>query len=410
MLKKIDTFTKNILIVFLGTSVVNAFNLAYQILIAHRLSPADFAAFNALLSLFIVVSTPLLTLQAGVAKWVSEFNANNQVGKLKFFLSGLFKKTVILGACTFFIFLLASIQILNALKIPSVSSGYILAGLLALSWPSPLFSGAVQGLELFGWLSFASVVSGALKLAAAFILVSQGFGIAGALGALLISSVVFLLIFYFPLKGFIFIRPQKEEIGYKALLTYLLPVALSYFCFMNLVSFDMILVKYFFAKDDSGIYSLAQMVGKIFLFLPGAISIVMFPKTSGLRAKNLDTAATLRKSLLYAAGLCVFAGLAYNIFPAFTLKALTGKAFPQALVLGRLFSVSMTFFTLLFILITYFLSIKDLRFIKYLVIFTLLQFLAVVLFHKTLMQVQLILCVNSILLFFIHFLLSCEKH
>jgi hypothetical protein len=65
----------------------------------------------------------------------------------------------------------------------------------------------------------------------------------------------------------------------------------------------------------------------------------------------------------------------------------------------------MSFFALLYIFITYFLSIKDFRFIKYLVILTILQFVAIALFHKGLFYVQAILCINSILLFCIHFFL-----
>jgi hypothetical protein len=148
------------------------------------------------------------------------------------------------------------------------------------------------------------------------------------------------------------------------------------------------------------------MAGKIFLFFPGAIALVMFPKTAGLNAKNIDTVSTLNRSLLYAAILCITAGLVYNTMPSFILKILTGKVFRESIVLGRLFSISMSFFALLYILITYFLSKKDLRFIKYLVIFTALQLLSIILFHKSLMQVQFILCINAILLFFVHLLLA----
>lgn len=166
----------------------------------------------------------------------------------------------------------------------------------------------------------------------------------------------------------------------------------------------MVLVKYFFSPEASGVYSLAQMVGKIFLFLPGAISVVMFPHASGLNATNSDTRSVLKKSLLYAFYLCLCAVFFYNIFPEFTLKLLTGKALPESILLGRLFSISMTFFALCFVLINYFLSLKYLSFIKYLVISVALQFTGILIFHNSLLQVQLVLCVNSFLLFI--FLLS----
>ena len=408
-LKSLDTFSKNIIIVFAGTSLLNFFNLLYQLLIAHKLSPSDFAEFNALLSIFTIISSSLGTIQLAVAKYSAEFNARGQVAKVKFLLSDLFKKTSVLAILTFLVFWLSSGFITKVLKIPSLNSGYILACLLALCWPTPVLAGAVQGLELFGWLTLASVISGALKLVLAFIAILSGYAISGALGALLASSLIFIAIFYLPLRKFISLSVQKEEIDYKQVVNYLFPVAISTFCYMSLVSMDMILVKYFFKPQDSGIYSLAQMVGKIFLFLPVAISIVMFPRSSGQNAKNLDTFSILKRSLYYASILCIIASLIYNIFPGFIMKVLTGKIFSESVMLGRLFSVSMIFFALLFVLITYFLSIKDLRFIKYLVLFTILEFLAIVLFHSNLIQIQLILSINAISLFIIHLGLAYRK-
>lgn len=408
-LKNIDSFTRNIIIVFTGTALVNFFNLLYQLLIAHKLSPSDFAAFNSLLSIFMLVSSPLNTLQAAVAKYCAEFNAQNQVGRIKFLLFDLVRKTSLLAVLTFLIFWFILGHIMNALKIPLVSCTYILALLLAFSWLIPVFSGAVQGLEFFGWLAFGSVLSGAFKLALAFTFILLGYNVAGALGALLISTLIGLIILYLPLRRFISKKAAKEDINYKDIIIYLFPVAISYFCFIALVSFDMVLVKYFFPAADSGIYSLAQMVGKIFLFLPGAISIVMFPRTSGLKAKNMDTVLTLKRSLIYVIGLCLLATLFYNLFPALVLKVLTGKVYSESILLGRLFSVSMSFFAFLFVLISYFLSVKDLRFIKYLVLFTILQFLAIILFHSSLAQVQLVLCINAISLFFIHLILVYRK-
>ncbi len=77
--KNIDIFTKNIILVFMGTSLANLFNLLYQLLIAHKLSTSEFAAFNSLLSIFMVISSPLGTIQMAVTKYSAEFNAHNQI-------------------------------------------------------------------------------------------------------------------------------------------------------------------------------------------------------------------------------------------------------------------------------------------------------------------------------------------
>lgn len=409
-IKRIDTFGKNIILVFLGTSLVNVFNLLYQLLIAHRMSGIDFAGFNSLLAIFILISSPLTTLQTAVAKYTAAFNAQNQLKKIKALLSELIRKTLPLAMITFVIFYFLSFYIMDKLRISSVSAGYILAVLLALSWIMPIFSGALQGLELFKWFVLLSVLGGVLKLLFAFIFISLGFNIAGALSAFLIAILIGMIISFIPLKNFISFKLAENRTNFKDFFSYLAPVAVTLFCFTALVNFDLLLVKYLFSPLEAGFYSLAQMLGKIFLFLPGAISIVMFPKAAGLNAKNMDTDSTLRRSLLYACILCIIANLVYNRFPFFTFKILTGKVFAESVILGRLFGISMSFFTLLFILINYFLSIKDMRFMKYLVLSALLQPLTIILFHKTLIHVQLILCINSILIFFIHLALVYKKY
>jgi len=407
VLKKADSFTRSIIIVFAGTSLINLLNLLYQLLIAHRLPAQEFASFNSLLAIFTIVAAPLLTLQLAVTKYCAEFNAHNQAAKLKFFLKDLLKKSSILGVITFLVFLFFSKYILSALKITSTSSGYILAGLVSCVWFMSISVGSVQGLQLFGWFSVVSASTGALKLILAFILTYLGYNISGALGALLAANIITALIFFFPMRRYFTFNPEVEEIDYQNdFISFLFPLAVAGLCFMSLVNIDMILVKYLFSAEDSGIYSLAQMVGKIFLFLPVAISTVMFPKASALNAKKMDTSAILKKSLIYVSALSILACVIYNAFPSIVLKALTGKVNRESVFLGRLFGISMSFFALIYTLQFYFLSVNDLRFIKFLVISTLFQILAITLFHNSLFQVQLVLCINSILLVFVYLLMA----
>jgi len=408
-IKNIDAFGKNVILVFLGTSVANLFNLLFQLLIAHRLSLVDFAAFNSLVSIFMIIGAPLGTLQAALAKYSAEFKAKEQLKKVKSLLSSFFIKAVILAVITFFIFYFARFYIINKLKIFSATSGYILAILVAVSWFSPMFSGGLQGLELFKWLMAVSLIAGALKLILVFIFIQLGFNVSGALSAWLVSVLAGYVIACFPLRNFFSFSLRQEDVNFKEILLYLLPVAISYLCYASLVNMDMVLVRYLFTAQNSGLYSLAQMMGKIFLFLPGAISIVMFPRASGLNAQNIDTGLTLKRSLLYAAALCISAALIYNLFPSFVLKILTGKTSAESIALGRLFSISMSFFALSSILISYFLSLKDLKFIKYLVLFTLAQLLGIIFFHRSLIQVQMIIVVNAILLFSAHLILAYRR-
>jgi len=153
LIAKLDKFSTNILLVFVGTSLVNLLNLLYQVLIAHRLSLADFAAFNCLLSIFVPLAAALSTLQITVAKYTAEFNAHDNTAKAYFFLSDFFKKTLFVSLPAAALLFIASPLILKPLGIVMDSAGLLLALLLFFSFLSPMVTGAVQGLELFGWLS-----------------------------------------------------------------------------------------------------------------------------------------------------------------------------------------------------------------------------------------------------------------
>ncbi len=402
----LDGFTKSILVVFAGSSAGNVFNLLYQLLVAHKLTPSDFAAFNALLSVCMIFSSPLATLQLAVAKFSAGCNARMQHSKVADIIRDLSQKAFFCALITGALFFSASWYIIRLLKVESHTAGFLAALVTASAWFIPVVSGSLQGLELFGWFSSVSMTGSIVKFSLAWLFLWFGFRISGALGALVLANFISVGLAYIPLRRVMRGSQGKEKVPYREIFLYIVPLAASNFCFIVLVSSDMVLVKYFFSPQDSGVYSLAQMVGKIFLFLPGAVSMVMFPRTSGLKAQQKDTRAVLRQSLAYVTALCVLAVIVYNSIPSFVLRVLTGKAYPEAIVLGRLFGVSMSCFTILFILISYFLSIEDLRFLKYLITGTIVQLAALVFFHSSLMQVQFVLCVNASVLLGVHLALA----
>lgn len=409
MLKKVrdlDVFTRNVILVFIGTSLINVANLFYQLLIAHSINPEEFAAFNTLIAIYMIISIPLGTLQTAIVKYSAQFNAKEETGKIKALYSFFLKSAFLSSLLSFFVFYLFSSPLMESLKIPFKSSGYILALLVASAWVIPVLFGVIQGLELFGWLMGISLLAGVLKLLFTFVFLKMGWSVFGALAAFLVAAVIEIMVCLFILRRYLSFGSAPDSIPFKEIFMYLIPIAVNSLCFVLLVSSDIIFVKRYFSPEQAGSYSLAQMLGKIFLFLPAAISTVLLPRASGLRARKNDTFPALRSSLFYGAIICLLAALFYNLFPGLVLRILTGKAPADALLLGRLFSISMTFFTLFSILTTYFLSIEDLRFIKFLVAFTLLQLLGVYFFHSSLLQVQLILCLNSAVLFFVTLWLS----
>jgi len=149
VIKKIigsDSFSRNIAIVFAGTTLASFLNLLYQLLIAHQLAPWQFAAFNSLLAIFMLAAAPVSTIQMAVVKYSAKYNALGESSKVSDLLSGLFKKTLLGSLFILLLFLLVSPGIISALKIPSMASGYILALLVSAIYITPVLAGGVQGL------------------------------------------------------------------------------------------------------------------------------------------------------------------------------------------------------------------------------------------------------------------------
>jgi O-antigen/teichoic acid export membrane protein len=247
------------------------------------------------------------------------------------------------------------------------------------------------------------------------IFVFLGLGVLGAIGAVAASYFVATFLALFMLE----VHLQREKVTchheqnpeessrsyISEVYQYLSPVAITLLCFMLLTNIDMILVKHFFAPVEAGYYSIAQMVGKITLFLPIPVVMVMFPKLTSLEGQERRALSTLRLSLIIVASLCIATVLASLFFPSLIVRILSGKLYPECIPLVRFFSINMTFFSLTYLLLHYHLSTHRKRFLYILIFFTLTQIGLIGLFHNTLTQVLFVMSVVSVCLFIVNLLL-----
>lgn len=398
-----NKFLKNSVIIFLSTSLVNVANLLYQILVVRKLSVANYGAFNSLLSVFTVISLPVASLAAMIAKFVSSYNNTGQRKKADSFLSAVFGHMFLTGLLFLAVYLLFGFNFRNYLHLDSVIPVYFVGGMLFLTILSTVMFGGLQGLESYLWLSVSNVLSGGLKLILALLFIYLGWDLLGALGAYVTAQIAGLSVSLFALREIFYSRHEISDIALKEKYKFIIPSFITLGCIALLTNIDVVFVKHFFDPVEAGYYSVAQLIGKIVLFVPGAIYIVMLPSASGLHAQKKSARDLLIKSLKYTAFLCVLVTAAYNLFPGIFLNILTGKVNEHIILLGRLFSVSMTFFSLLAVLLLYQLSISKFMFLKNLALFTVLQICAILFYHASLVQILVILILNSIVLCVLNF-------
>lgn len=404
-LKKIysDSLIRASALMFLSSVIMNILNLIFWLYVVRKLSPVDYGTLNSLFSLWMIFGLPAGATYVVTTKFIAQFHSQNDYPKIRFFLYHLGRRIFMLGGILFFLFILFSSRIALFMNISSVSLVIASGILLFFSILTPIPAGILNGLQLFLAGAIIGIASGLIKLILCVGLVALNFGVMGVMVGLVLSTVMslVLLILRVP-KGLLVshsIPAEQKILKFESIYSYFIPVSIGIFCTMVLTNIDVILVKHYFSPLEAGYYSVAQMIGKIVLFLPAAITAVMFPKLTNSYSQNEDTINILKKSLLIVGILCSTAAIISIIFPYFILKVLTGKVILQCIPLARLFALAMTFFALAQILGTYHLSTHNFKFIYIMAFFTALQTVLIILFHRKLTDILYILLFISTLLF-----------
>ena len=402
---KSDSFFKDTSIMFLASMLTNVFNLLYHLFMVRMLTPVDFGVLNALLSLLIITSVASGTLQAVTTKFLSAFKAKNQSGKISSFLKVFFKKISIIGLIIFSIIFILRKNIADFLNLKDTFLVIIAGMLMFLSTIMPFLLGALQGLQKFKHLGATLIINAGLRFLVGVALVLLGLRVCGALSGIVIAGIAVLILAGMFLKPYFYLKKQnavnlETAFDITSVYKYFLPTLIALPSFGLLTNMDVILVKHFFSPQQAGFYSVAQMVGKIILFLPGAVNIVMFPKLSQQHTLKKDTKFILKKCLFTVGAISTLSGIFCIIFPAFVLKLLAGNVLPECLPLVMPFAISMAFFSMSSVLMYYHLSLHDWRFIYSFLFFMILQAILIYLFHNSLLEVLYVLTGVSICLFF----------
>jgi len=399
-------FAKELVLLFIAINIVNLSNYIYNIIMARMLGPAEFSLFASLISIFIILSSLISTIQTVTTKYISNFFAEKDYKSISNFFFGSFKKITLICLIFSIFFILASKQIALFLNAASPIPIIILGSMVIISIFVSISRGTLQGIQNFSHLSLNLIIDAILRLVIGILLVYLGFKNSGAIGSSSISGFIAILISFIPLS-FIFKNRNnkqdiKQDINFLEVYKYTVPVLIASICVFILISLDLVLVKHFFNELNAGQYSAASTMGRIVIFIPGAIGLVMFPKVAEYHKKGLDSINILKKSLFITLILCGGVTICYFLFPNFLIRIMFGKVYENSAYLIKFFGIAMTFFALNNILISYNLSIEKFKFIFPTIFFTILQIVFICFFHDSLMQVILVLLFNSIVLFIVN--------
>ncbi len=395
-LNKNDNLLRHSLFILVAAFIVNILNYAFQLYMGRVLGPIDYGVLGVLFSLFYVLNTPANTINTVITKFSSEYRAKEEYNKIRYLLTKSFKLIGIYGSVFLIAYVLLSKYIASFLNIDNVFPVILIGVMIFLSFLSPITSGLLMGLQKFGWYNANSLIHTGLKLGLGILLVSLGFGVAGAIISVNISI---LLVILLPLVPLAFLFKYQNDIKKLNIFKYSLVILFGSAALMFIVNIDVILVKHFFSSLEAGYYVAASTLAKITWFASSALLMVMFPKISDRHNKNLDSSSILKNTLFYTFLISFMVVLVYFIAPTFVSGLLYGKEYKIAGLIGY-FSVGLGFFALNNVLMLYNFGVNKIKFVYLIVFFAILETVLISLFHSTLLEVIKTVSVVNILLFF----------
>lgn len=386
--------TRPTAILSVATLIGGGANYLYQIFMGRTLGVEDYSELTALLSLFYILSVPVQTIGTVVARYTSQFLAEERNSELAWLIRNSFWFSLVFGALLALGVFAASPWLVSFLSLNSYLPLFILMAGVLFTMVSPVATGAAQGLQRFNALSAFNILGPLGKLLFGTLLVLAGYGVSGAFGGVMVGGLMAVVYTFFAIRDHL--KGDVKRFPTRALYAYLLPVTIGILCFTIMTNVDTFLARNLFTNQEASLFSAASMLGKIALWLPGAVAIVMFSKVTEAHSLGRPTIALMRRSLAYVVLLGGAVVLVYALMPDTVLITLYGVSYEPAAPALRIMGASMLLMCVAQVYLNYGLAVDRYSFIAIIAVFTVVQIVLMYAFHEDLVQFSLAILVSAV--------------
>ena len=382
-------FLSNNLILLIMMNGAAVFNYVFQFIACRGLTPENYGVFNSLNSSLTLYLALFLSFPMAVSRFTVEVQMKHPdalgtfTGKvMKFFLTVLMVQTV------------AGLLLMPVLKsyfhysetLPYVMMIIVMAGAIMVYPVSAFF----QGSGRFAYVGLLNILFPVLKVAFGLVLVLYlGMQVKGALGAYAAGAAAICAYSIYLYFKFYASAPKGAlpDGIFRRLAAFMIPATISSFTLSMFSSIDMIMIRHYFPTDEAGYYAVAAVIGKIALFLPGAVLFVILPEA----AKN-NMAGDKSFKLLYASLAIVFAISASFVVvvwavPEFVIRVLFGSGYGAAAPLLKYIGSAMAFVIMTGTISTFNLGRSSYLYLAPLIFGVILEPVLISMFHESIFQV-----------------------
>lgn len=376
--------------------VAGGFDYAVNIVAGRRLTPMEFSVFVTVTAVLQVMVQATNVIRNVVAFYTAEStvfaDASARVGMV---LRRSWRWAWHWGLIAATTMALAGPLLARFLRIDSPWPLWAAALALLLLFLRPVTDGALQGVQHFWGLGWVQILQSTARLAFTILLIGLGGQAAGVILALPLGSILALGLAFLLLRNY-FRAPAPSNTPRPISRQYTLITLVGLLAFALMVNVDPILVRRLFGDAIAETYAPIVTLGKMNLFIPLGIGLVLFPKATQRQAAGRDS----RPVLLLALAATLFPGLALTLLywavPGRIVHTVFGEAYAAPGVVLALVGLATTLYAGVNIWLNYALSLNRHTYIYALAVIVAGQIGAMLLFHARLESIALIMILTGI--------------
>lgn len=370
-------------VMIIGSNATSFINYIYHFVMSRLLGPSSYGELAALFSLIGILGILPSSINLAIIKYVSSAQTKEEAWGI---INWLNRKAYLFTVVFSILLLISTSYIATFLKINDYFPIAIISIVFLFGLPAFLYRAVLQGLLRFRQMVMSLLLENSTKLILGVILVFLGFSVSGAMGALVVASLVGWWLSRSAIRDHLRSGIQAKAPA-KSFLSYSIPVMVQSIAMTSLYSIDLILVKHFFQPHETGIYAAVSMLGKIIFFGAGPIAAVMFPIVAQRKTKGENYQKVFMVSLLLTSILSLTILLIYWLKPQAAIRLLPGSLYLEGAALLVWFGIFMTLYTLASLLINFHLSMGKTTVVVLPVIAAVTQLVSVWYYHPSLISV-----------------------
>lgn len=351
-------FTSGAFAFVIATGAVSASNFLFHAVISRLIGPANYGVLGSILNVLLVLSVPLGALQVAVTQATVRWERFDRVSDG---LQRLVWKVMLAGLIGTLLIIVSADWAAVYLHLDTQGALYALSAWLIPALLVAVLQGVLIGQSRFGAVAIANLVGGGVaRLAFGIALVLLGFGVAGAVAASAFSQLVTVLILARPLVPYLrrATRGSGTATGAIGVGTgFRTMIAMS--GYWVIVSMDTTMARHYLSSTSAGWYASAATLGRIALFLPGAISLLALPRFVSGEGRSKEARDALRWSLSATFAISMAAGIVLAVSPQIFVQLLFGSSFAGAAPVVRVLGLEAAVLGVIGLLVYYLLALRS---------------------------------------------------